>query len=287
MKNFQVTQVPDSCVHKRLFPPSLVLYTLLMLMTTGAKLNAQCNCPYVVGTESPSGVSTLSAAIGSNNFPGIEAPGDACVKIIGQFNVDVNWSLGPVNAQDAKVYFGNANSSLFVLDDAVLNAQSVKFTPCSDKWSGVYIQQGGTVTADDCTFDHANKGIAALMNTTFFITNSLFEECQKGVHITGVQQVANHLVSDNQFSNCDFGVYITAARNVRIHGNIYKGIEHPVTGVHTDGFSQNIEVIGGNFSGLYRGVSSVKTLNLKISGGCFNQAIMALFPLKDLTRFRS
>lgn len=276
------------------FMAHLILFLLLMAGKAG--LNAQCNCPFVVGTGSPSGISTLSDAIG--NFPGIDAPGDACVKIVGQFNVDAGttWNLGPTSPSPvlSQILFANASSSLFVLAGGTLNAgDRAVFTPCSPTgtWSGVFLQSGGTVNSDGARFFNASiAGISIMNDANFNIQHSLFLQCTDGLRIIGHQTPANHTVQDNEFYNCTTGIDMLSANNVNILDNWHHynaplpGVPSTNTGIHLEGFCRNITVTGGVFDNMACGVNTVKTRNLDITGATFNTCQSGIYSMQGMDR---
>jgi hypothetical protein len=270
------------------------LFLLLLLAMGGAKLNAQCNCKYVVGTGSPSGISTLSVAIDS--FPGIEAPGDSCVKIIGQFNVDANetWNLGPTSPALSRIIFANSGSSLFVLNGGTLNATPrAVFIPCNPfgTWRGVFIQSGGTINTDSARFINANIAGISISNDAYFdIRGSLFVECTDGLRIIGQQTPANHTVEGNQFYNCTTGIDMLSAINVNILNNWYHftGLTNTNpsthTGIHLEGFCRNISITQGDFDSLACGINTVKTKNLDIIGAKFKTCQSGIFSMQGSDR---
>ena len=251
--------------------PAFLLGIFLTLSTLSVQAQCPCTPVFTVGSGTPYPNMTAASIL-----PGFATPGAVCIRIIGQFDIDATQTW---NLSGTSVIFANTTSSIFVLSGGALNAQSSTFQPCSTGWLGVYVQTGGSATVSQCTFDNAdNAGISAVANSTFHITGSFFNNCNKGVKITGQQSTANHTLLNNRFNNCNTGISMGAARDVLVQHNIYNGGgPGSMTGIHLESICEDIEVQNGSFNFLYRGISSVKTVNLEIAGSFFQSCETGIF----------
>jgi len=283
MKNMRVfTMLPTNQRTLQTYIGSLLI-VLFACTTLGAQAPCSCsNATYIVGTASPSGISTLSAA--KLAFPGIETPGDNCVLIMGRFDVDANetWQIGPSAQPFSNVFFNDANSSIFVLDDGNLDAQSAHFLPCGNQWLGVFVQTGATAQINNCRFEEGIQAVTLVSYSMSVITNNTFDYCSKGLKIVNAQLPGSHLINGNTFYNCDFGIYMSGATNVQVLGNTYNAIENPGTGIHLDDNSENIDIIGDSISGQTRGISSVKSRDLDILQCSVQRCNFGIYSLEGL-----
>ncbi len=175
------------------------------------------------------------------------------IMVTGTFTVDAgSWLIN-----GATVYLTTAASEIIVNAGRTLNAAAgTTFRGCNptDDWYGIRVQSGGTILADHCTFNNGLYAINTFANTTFRVTNNIFNTCTRGIKIWGQQNPLNHTVSGNIFnSNSSSAIYITG-RDVTVGYNTYQRTGTAFgTGITLNN-SQNILIAGGQMTNLARGL---------------------------------